>query len=212
MRSFEMAKAFRIASRMFVVASILALTVIAVMAQATTGSLRGTVVDASGAVVPGANVTVKNEATGSETKATTNSQGTYEVANLAPGTYTVTVEASNFKRSVGTAVTVKVGIVNPYDAALEAGNVSETVTVTGGTEEIVQRDQSQISTTIESRKVTDLPSNGAGGGIDTLALLAPGVVANRSGGTNTNGTGLSVNGNRGRSNNFQIDGGYNHAL
>lgn len=212
MRSFEMAKAFRIASRMFVVASILALTVIAVMAQATTGSLRGTVVDASGAVVPGANVTVKNEATGSETKATTNSQGTYEVANLAPGTYTVTVEASNFKRSVGTAVTVKVGIVNPYDAALEAGNVSETVTVTGGTEEIVQRDQSQISTTIESRKVTDLPSNGAGGGIDTLALLAPGVVANRSGGTNTNGTGLSVNGNRGRSNNFQIDGADNNDL
>jgi hypothetical protein len=212
MRSFEMAKAFRFTSRLLVVISILAFTAIAAMSQATTGSLRGTVVDASGAVVSGASVTVKNEATGSENKTTTSGEGSFEVSNLLPGTYAVTVEAPNFKRSVSTNVDVKVGIVNPYDARLEAGNVSETVTVTAGTEEIVNRDQSQISTTIEARRVTDLPSNGAGGGIDTLALLAPGVVSNRSGGTNTNGTGLSVNGNRGRSNNFQIDGSDNNDL
>jgi outer membrane receptor protein involved in Fe transport len=212
MRSFEMAKAFRFTSQLLVVVSILAFAAIAAMAQATTGSLRGTVMDASGALVAGATVTVKNEATASEIKTTSSGDGTYEVSGLLPGTYAVTVEAANFKRSVGTGVSVKVGIVNPYDARLEAGNVSETVTVTAGTEEIVQRDQSQISTTIESRRVTDLPSNGAGGGIDTLALLAPGVVSNRSGGTNTNGTGLSVNGNRGRSNNFQIDGADNNDL
>lgn len=212
MRSFEMAKAFRFTSRLLVVASILAFSAMAAMAQATTGSLRGIVMDTSGAVVAGASVTVKNEATGGESKTTSSGDGIYEVTNLLPGTYAVTAEAPNFKRSVGTGVIVKVGIVNPYDAKLEAGNVSETVTVTAGTEEIVQRDQSQISTTIEARKVTDLPSNGAGGGIDTLALLAPGVVANRSGGTNTNGTGLSVNGNRGRSNNFQIDGADNNDL
>ena len=212
MRSFEMAKAFRFTSRLLVVASILAFTAIAAMAQATTGSLRGTVIDTSGASVAGASVTVKNEATGGESKTTSSGDGNYEVSNLLPGTYAVTAEAPNFKRSVGTGVIVKVGIVNNYDAKLEAGNVSETVTVTAGTEEVVQREQSQISTTIEARKVTDLPSNGAGGGIDTLALLAPGVVANRSGGTNTNGTGLSVNGNRGRSNNFQIDGADNNDL
>jgi hypothetical protein len=212
MRSFEMISVFRFTSRLLVVASILALSAIATMAQATTGTLRGTVVDASGAFVAGASVTAKNEATGAESKTTSSGEGAYEIPNLLPGTYVVTVEATNFKRSVGTGVVVKIGIVNAYDARLEAGDVTETVTVTAGTEEVVQRDQSQISTTIETRKVQDLPSNGAGSGLDTLALLAPGVIAHNSGGVNTNGTGFAVNGNRARSNNFQIDGSDNNDL
>ncbi|MEP6706482.1 MAG: carboxypeptidase regulatory-like domain-containing protein [Pyrinomonadaceae bacterium] len=183
------------------------------MAQATTGTLRGVVADPNGGVIAGASVMAKNEATGAVTSGTTTSgEGTFEIAALPPGKYTVTVEAAGFKRAVSTNVDVKLGIVNPIDVKLEAGNVSETVTITASTEEIVQRDQSQVSTTIETRKIAELPSNGAGGGLDTLALLAPGVIANRSGGTNTNGTGLSVNGNRGRSNNFQIDGSDNNDL
>jgi hypothetical protein len=196
---------------MFALACVLVLAAIAVMAQATTGSLRGTVTDANGGVVSGAAVTVKNDATGGTATATTNSEGTFETTFLQPGDYTVTVEAANFKRSVSTGVAIKIGVVNPVAVVLEAGSVSETVTVTANTEEIV-RDQSQVSTTIEARRIQELPSNGAGGGIDTLALLAPGVIANRAGGTNTNGTGLSVNGNRGRSNNFQIDGSDNNDL
>jgi outer membrane receptor protein involved in Fe transport len=211
MRSFEMATAFRFTSRLLVVVSILAFTAIAAMAQATTGSLRGTVTDANGGVVSGATVTVKNEATGSSTTATTTTEGTFDTPFLQPGEYSVTVEAPNFKRAVSTGVIVKIGVVNPVAIVLEAGNVAETVTVTATAEEIV-RDQAQVSTTIEARKIQDLPSNGAGFGIDTLALLAPGVIANRAGGTNTNGTGLSVNGNRGRSNNFQIDGSDNNDL
>src|SRR5260221_14611910 len=89
--------------------------------------------------------------------------------------------------------------------------VLEIVTAWAG-EELITKDQAQISTTFESRKIEDLPSNGAGGGLDTLALLAPGVVASRNSGVNTDGVGLSVNGNRGRSNNFQIDGSDNHHL
>jgi outer membrane receptor protein involved in Fe transport len=192
---------------------IVPLTTIPAMAQATTGTLRGTVVDPNGGVVVGATVTVKNEATGTaSTPVTTSSEGVFEVPQLLPGAYTVTVEAAGFKRGVSTGAQVKAGIVNPVDVKLEPGNVAETVTVTSNTEEVVQRDQSQISTTVEARKIEELPSNGAGGGLDTLALLAPGVIANRSGGTNTNGTGLSVNGNRGRSNNFQIDGADNNDL
>jgi len=196
---------------MFALACVLVLSAIAVMAQATTGTLRGTVTDANGGVVSGANVTINNPATGSTSTATTNSEGTFDATFLQPGDYTVTVEAPNFKRSVSTGVVVKIGIVNPLAVVLEAGQVTETVTVTANTEEIV-RDQSQVSTTIEARRIQELPSNGAGAGIDTLALLAPGVIANRAGGTNTNGTGLSVNGNRGRSNNFQIDGSDNNDL
>jgi outer membrane receptor protein involved in Fe transport len=198
-------------ARVFALASILLLSVVAVMAQATTGSLRGTVTDSNGGVVSGATVTVKNAATGSSTTATTSTEGTFDAAFLQPGEYSVTVEAPNFKRAVSNGVVVKIGVVNPVAIVLEAGNVAETVTVTANTEEIV-RDQAQVSTTIEARKIQELPSNGAGAGIDTLALLAPGVIANRAGGTNTNGTGLSVNGNRGRSNNFQIDGSDNNDL
>ena len=184
-----------------------------VMAQATTGSLRGTVTDTQGAVVPGATVTVKNEATGEVVPSvTTSGEGNYEIAALKPGKYTVTVEATNFKRSQTTGADIKVGVVNPLDIKLEAGNVSETVTVVASTEEVLNTDQSQISHTFEARKIEDLPSNAQGFGIDTLALLVPGVAQNSGGGTNTNGTGLSVNGNRGRSNNFQIDGSDNNDL
>jgi len=180
--------------------------------QATTGVLRGVVRDVNGAAIAGATVSAKNDATSVVTTNTTNGEGGFEFGNLLPGNYTITVENAGFKRSVSNGVPVKLGIVNPLEVKLEAGNISETVTVTSGTEEVVQRDQSQISATIETRKVEDLPSNAAGSGLDTLALLAPGVIPNNSGGTNTNGTGLSVNGNRGRSNNFQIDGADNNDL
>jgi outer membrane receptor protein involved in Fe transport len=212
MRNSEKAKfAFR-GVRMLILASITLLAAVSAFGQATTGSLKGLVVDANGAVVANAAVVVKNEGTGSEITTNTGGDGVFEAPNLQPGAYTVTVEVTGFKRSVTKNVSVKVGIINPVDIKLEAGNVAESVTVTASTEEIVQRDQSQISATIETRKIADLPSNGAGGGIDTLALLVPGVVANRGGGTNTNGTGLSVNGNRGRTNNFQIDGSDNNDL
>src|SRR5215813_3370252 len=213
MRNPEKVRALAVFSaRTFALASVLVLSVVAVMAQATTGILRGTVTDANGAAIAGANVTVKNEATGTSSTYTSNSEGTFDVPALQPGNYSVTVEATGFKRSIATGVNVKIGIVNPLAVVLEAGNVAETVTVTAGTDEIIQRDQAQISTTIDTRRVADLPSNGAGAGLDTLALLAPGVIPNRAGGTNTNGTGLSVNGNRGRSNNFQIDGADNNDL
>lgn len=212
MRSSPKAKALIMFTRTLALASVLALSAVAVMAQATTGTLRGTVTDSNGGVVSGATVTVKNQATGSVFTSTTTADGTFDASALQPGDYTVTVEAPNFKRAVSTGVVVKLGIVNPLAIVLEAGNVTETVTVMANTEEVVQRDQSQISTTIDTRRIADLPSNGAGGGLDTLALLAPGVIANNSGGTNTNGTGLSVNGNRGRSNNFQIDGSDNNDL
>lgn len=182
------------------------------LAQATTGVIRGTVVDNTGGAIAGATVSIKNDGTGAEATTVTNGDGVFEVQSLSPGSYSISVEAPNFKRSVKTGFPVRVGIVNPADTALEAGNVTETVTITASTDETLQSEQSQISTTFESRKVTDLPSNGAGGGIDTLALLSPGVIANRTGGANTNGAGLSVNGNRGRSNNFQIDGADNNDL
>ena len=197
---------------LFLVTACVMLGAVAASAQETTGSLRGTVTDATGAVVSGATVTVSNDATGAQQTKQTTGDGNFEFTKLAPGNYTVTIEATGFKKSLNKEVSVKLGIVNPLDVKLEPGAVSETVTVTAGTEEIVQRDQSQISHTIPTRNIEDLPSNAAGSGLDTLALLAPGVIPNNSGGVNTNGTGISVNGNRARSNNFQIDGSDNNDL
>src|ERR1043165_7755365 len=151
-------------------------------AQATTGTLRGTVTDANGAAVAGATVKVKSETTGLESEAvTTTGEGTFEFANLKPGKYTVTVEGAGFKRSVTTGTDVKVGIINPLAVNVGPVNIEVSVHVTACR-------------------------------TGTLALLVPGVAQNSGGGTNTNGTGLSVNGNRGRSNNFQIDGSDNNDL
>lgn len=180
--------------------------------QAQTGILRGTVTDPNGGVVAGATVTAKNAATGASTPTTTNSEGTYVISNLVPGKYSVTVEQAGFSKKAVTDVTVSLGTVTDLPIALAVGAPSETVTVVSTGEELVTKDQAQISTIFETRKIEDLPSNGAGGGLDTLALLAPGVVVSRNSGVNEAGVGLSVNGNRGRSNNFQIDGSDNNDL
>jgi outer membrane receptor protein involved in Fe transport len=182
-----------------------------VMAQATTGTLRGTVVDPNGGVVAGASVTAQNEGTGSEVTSSTNSDGSFTFASLLPGKYKVTVApTSGFKTKTVTGVDVRLGTDTDIKVDLEVGVPTETVTVTGGTEEVVQTG-SQISSSFETRKVEELPSNAAGSGIDTLALLAPGVVPG-FGNVNGNGITLSVNGNRARSNNFTLDGTDNNDL
>src|SRR5919107_2563066 len=147
-----------------------------VMAQATTGSIRANVTDPSGAAVVGATVRAKNQATGVESGAfKTSGEGLVDISGLIPGAYTLTVEAPGFKRSQVTDVTVNLGQPTSLNVALQAGGVEETVTVVAGTEEVVNRDHSQLSTTFETRRVEELPSNAAGAGLDTLALLVPGV-------------------------------------
>lgn len=180
-------------------------------AQATTGTLRGTVVDPNGQVVAGATVSAKNEDTGVQTPAaTTTDDGIFVFSNLILGTYSVTVSTSaGFKTKTITGIPVRIADTE-LKVELEVGGAQETITVVAGTDEIAQT-SSEISASFESRKVTDVPSNAAGAGIDTLALSAPGVVPG-FGNVNSNGTTLSVNGNRARSNNFTIDGTDNNDL
>ncbi|HYW74460.1 MAG TPA: carboxypeptidase-like regulatory domain-containing protein, partial [Pyrinomonadaceae bacterium] len=182
----------------------------AAFGQVQTGTLRGTITDPNGGVVAGATVTARNQTSGvTGASVQTNDQGNFSFTNLVPGKYTLSVEQSGFKKKSVVDVDVSLGAIVDLPVALEVGAMTEQVTVTSTGEELVNRDQAQISTHFETRKIEELPSNGAGGGLDTLALLAPGVVAQRNGGVNTDGAGLSVNGNRARSNNFQIDGSDN---
>jgi outer membrane receptor protein involved in Fe transport len=180
-------------------------------AQATSGGLRGQVTDQGGAVIPDADVTAKNIATGAENKTRSNADGLYSFPRLTPGIYNLDIQKQGFKRQEFQQVVINVGQDTTIDASLQAGQITETVTVTATGEELIQKEQAQISTTFETRKVAELPSNIAGGGIDTLALLAPGVVPG-FGNVNGNGVTLSVNGQRSRSNNFTIDGQDNNDL
>ena len=211
-KSPERRPLFRAISLGLSVSSLLLVLSVSVFGQATTGNVRGVVTDPNGQAISGATVTAKNQGTGVESTATTSDSGLYGITNLIPGLYTVTAESTGFSKKAVKDVNITIGVNIDLPIQLAIGTPTETVTVTSSGEEVISRDQSQISTTIDPRRVQDLPTNGAGNGLDTLALLAPGVVQNRGGGTNTNGTGLSVNGNRGRSNNFQIDGADNNDL
>jgi outer membrane receptor protein involved in Fe transport len=183
--------------------------VCATPAQVTTGSIRGVVTDATGAVVPNAKVTLSRKTTGGSQTAQTSSSGQFEFSNLQPGDdYTVSVEAANFKILSLTEVRVSVNQTTDLPAQLEAGAVSETVTVTAGGTELVETTTANLSKAFSSRQVVELAQTSAGpagsaAGVNNLALLAAGVTS--SGGVGV-GTGGSVGGQRPRDNNFVVDG------
>lgn len=173
-------------------------------AQVTTGSLQGVVKDGNAAVVVGATVKITNTATGATRETTTNSEGFYRVTNLLPGdSYTVEVTAQGYEVSKRQQVAVRLASENSLDLVLGVQGVAENVTITGGEQALIQSTQSQLSASFSPTQLQQLPLNGAG--IDSLALLVPGVVP-PGGAAFSNGVGISANGNRGRSNNFQIDG------
>ncbi len=184
---------------------------IAAIAQTATGGIRGVVTDTTGASLPNATVVAKNLATGVEIKTTTMGEGVYSIPRILPGVYTVVVEVPGFKKSEVTEVAVSVGKDAVVDFKLETGAISEVVTITGGSEALVEKDTVQISATYSQRKVEDLPVNQPGGGLDRIALLTPGVTVG-FGNVNGNGVTLSANGQRARSNNFTIDGVDNNDL
>ena len=147
--------------------------------QALSG-ITGTVTDASGAVVPNAQVTVTNQATQVATHATTSSAGTYTVTGLIPGTYTVQIEFPGFQLSVHNGVGVEVGKMSTVDAGLQTGQVSQTLEVQ---ESVIALNttQPELGTTIEHAVVQALPveldsGDGRGRQIDAFVFLAPGVT------------------------------------
>ncbi|HVF88830.1 MAG TPA: TonB-dependent receptor, partial [Blastocatellia bacterium] len=171
------------------------------MAQ-TTGNLQGVVTDPQGAVVANATVRVTNSDTGRTVETTTNDEGFYRVTNLIPGNnYKVEVTATGFASRTLDRLPVRLATENEASVQLAVSGGGETVEVTAGAQ-LLESTQSQLSTNYTPEQLTQLPYVGS---IDNLALLTPGVVT--PGDTDfANGIGISANGNRGRSNNFQIDG------
>jgi len=172
-------------------------------AQTTTGTLRGQILDPTGAIVPDADVTVTNQQTGVSAKITTTSAGTYSFPSLIPGLYKVSVEAKGFKSFLKKDVAVIANQDNVADAQLELGAATETIEVTGGAVQ-VQTTSSSLNNTFDSNAMhlPNAPGTLNGSPLN-LAVLSPNVVAQPGGVT---GIGGSVGGTRPRDNNFTVDG------
>ena len=176
-------------------------------AQMTRGVISGTVQDENGAAVPGAQVSVTSKGTNlTKREATTDDQGFYRVGALDPGVYTVTVEKQGFQKNENLEITVKSAGEVTFDTALKAGNLAATVDVTAQTEAItLDKTNPSIGLTATSRQAVELPL-GAGRNVNNLALLAPNTF------TAPGSSGISVNGQRARNNNFTIDGSDNNDI
>ena len=160
-------------TRLLVSFLVLLVLSLAVIAQTGTSNITGTVRDTNGAVVAGATVTAKNEATGVTSTQTTTESGLYSFASLPVGNYTITVEKQGFKTLQKTNNALQVGEPLTVDGALEIGQVSETVTVSGGTEQL-QTANATIGNVVEQKAIEALPLNGRNP--LTLLVLEPGVV------------------------------------
>ncbi len=171
------------------------------VAQTITGTISGDVTDTSGAVVPGATVTVENLGTAEKRTATTTSSGSFRVPDLAIGKYKVTATAEGFKTIIQNAE-VLTGAVSRADFKLQVGQRNETVEVEGSAPLV---DLSPNNNNyIDSEKIENVPINGRD--FNSLIAVTPGVQRAPGGGF----LAVSINGSRTTSNNYFIDGLYNN--
>ncbi|WP_233581183.1 carboxypeptidase-like regulatory domain-containing protein [Acidipila sp. EB88] len=181
-------------------------------AQTTNASLSGTVTDASGASIGGAQISVVSNETAQTLTATTSDEGTYTITSLPPGTYTVTVTKQGFTTSVQNGLQLTVGQAATLKATLAIGATSETVQVNAAGQ-VINQSTAEISELVNERSVKELPLNGRDP--SSLVLLAPGttnILASGGPGvlqtTNAfpNETGASANGGRQGSTYYLLDG------
>jgi len=164
----------------------------------TSGDVGGTVTDPSGAAVPNATVTLKNNDTGAEQTTTTNSTGAYRFHLLNPGNYTVTAAAQGFQGR-GQNVTVAVGQASTVNLAMQVASTSQTVEVTAQAG-VIQTDNGNVSTTISPQMVENMPN--PGNDLTYYVQTAPGSTMNTQGGYGNTATfGISAT-----SNLFTVDG------
>src|SRR5882672_6252049 len=176
-------------------------------AQSTGGRIRGTVTDASGGALVGANVVITNEATGVERNTATGSNGEYVFLEVPVGTYDVSANQAGFKKYLRKGIVVNLNEVLNLDIVLQVGGATETVEVTGAPP-LVDTTSTQLGAVVGERAISELPLAQR----DTYQLLElqPGVQG-QLGVDNVYGSDragvVSVNGGRGRDNNFTVNGG-----
>jgi len=175
----------------------------------TVGSISGTVRDPQGAAIPKAEVTVTEEATNATRTVTANDEGFYSIPSLPVGRYTLSTSPSGFKKTVNSGVELHIADRLNVDLNLEVGAMSETMTVTGEAS-IVETHNSDVSSLVTEKQVTELPLNGRN--YAQLVTLVPGISPGTGTSFSTGGTGLdshvdlSSNGNQSNANLWTVDG------
>ena len=179
--------------------ALVALSTISIFGQAV-GSISGTVKDSSGAVVPSVKLTLTSTATNAEFNTTTNPEGEFQFLRLPPTTYSLTAEASGFKKITASSVLVQVDQITHLELKLEVGTVNESVQVESAAP-LLENDKSTLSSVVENKEIINMPLNTRQ--VLDLALITPGVNPTAAG---TQVFSFNVAGARSQSNVFMWDG------
>ncbi len=189
-----------------IVLAFVLLAAISLSAQTFRGTILGTVTDPSGAVIAGAKVTVRNMGTGLERSTETSADGSYSLPELPIGTYNVTVTQTGFQTFVASGVTVDVASERRVDAAMKAGEVSTKVEVSADQLPLVETTTNTLGGVLTAQTVENMPVNGRD--YTKLIYMNPGVAGSPDEISDSPGSfgEFSMNGARGRSNNYLLDG------
>jgi len=155
---------------------VLAITVESALFAQSTGTIQGSVTDPTGAGVPNAAVSVKNQSTGEERSTTTEASGLYSVPSLAVGLYRVEVRAPGLQTTAATNLEVSVGTIVKADILMRVASSSEIVEVSGGAS-LIETANTSVGAIVNQRTVQEIPLNGRH--FVDLALLIPGSVTPR---------------------------------
>jgi Carboxypeptidase regulatory-like domain/TonB dependent receptor len=167
------------------------------LAQTSMGAVNGTVSDASGSALPGATVTLVNQATNVRSVQVTNDSGHFTFVNVRPGTYLLTVERDGFSRTEVSAFTIGVNETLSHQLMLEIGQLTETTTVTARSE-LLQASTAELGNVVEEKVIRQLPTQGRN--FTQLLLLSPGVnPVSTAQGPGANGSGELTFGTEGNS-------------
>ncbi len=180
-------------------------------AQVVGATLSGTITDQSGGVLPKAEVSIRNTATGDTRTVSTNADGIYSAPNLQPGIYNITVSAPGFSKAVQSGVTLTVGASQVLNLTMQVGQATQTVEVTTEAP-TVNLTNAEIGALTTETTIKELPLNGRSW--SDLAKLQPGVyqlhtqpdVNSRDRFTRGYGLQLSISGARPQQNNYRVDG------
>ena len=177
-----------------------------VFGQESTAEIRGRVMDAQNAAIPGAIVTITNQATGVVRQTVSTADGTYFITAVAPGLYLLEAGLPGFAKYLRRDVRLDLGRTATLDVQLSVGGLTETVTITSETP-LVDLTSKEIGGNVTNREVTMLPS--VNGNFVGMVALLPGVISNIS--TESFGSdAVSANGLDSRNNNFMLDGANNN--
>ncbi len=189
--------------KIFQLLTVIALGAICLLAQFGAGTILGTVNDASSAVVPGAEITIKNQETGETRTFMSDASGNFRFNAVRPGTYTVTAAAQSFKTAVIQALVVTVNTESRADFTMQVGAVSDTVRVEASAP-LLQTDTAALGTAIDTRTVQELPLNARN--FFDLVALTPGASKVASGSSVMDSRSIQIGGVRNTSTNTTLDG------